>query len=293
MAPGRPKANMDWFKKSKDGLVSQQKKEIPDGLWTKCKSCNEIIYSRLLEEQLWVCPNCNFHFRIGAAKIIGLLLDEGQFEEYDATLSSQDPLTFRDSKKYPDRIRDSQVKTELMDAIVCGLGAIDRVPISFAVMDFDFMGGSMGSVVGEKVARAIERAIEREIPLVVVSCSGGARMQEGILSLMQMAKTSALLAILAKKKLPFISVLINPTTAGVMASYASLGDIIIAEPKALLGFAGPRVIQQTIGQDLPEGFQSSEFFLDHGFLDIIAERKDLRRTISLCLQYTYNRPSKG
>ena len=280
---------MDWFKKSKDGLVSQQKKDIPDGLWTKCKGCSEVIYSRTLQENLWVCPSCNYHFRISARKIIELLLDGGRLEEHDTNLTSKDPLNFRDSKKYTDRVKMSIQKTGMKDAVICGLGSVDGIAVSFAVMDFAFMGGSMGSVVGEKVARTIERSIEREIPLVIVSCSGGARMQEGILSLMQMAKTSALLAVLARKKIPYISVLINPTTAGVMASYASLGDIIIAEPKALLGFAGPRVIQQTIGQELPEGFQSSEFFLEHGFLDIISERKDLQRNLSLCLQYTYNR----
>jgi len=282
---------MDWFRKSKDGLVSQQRREIPDGLWTKCKGCGEIVYTRVLKEALWVCPSCSYHFRISAGVIIELLLDEGKFEEFDPDMSSEDPLEFRDSKKYTERIEESQEKTGLKDAVICGIGAVDSLPVSFSVMDFEFMGGSMGSVVGEKIARAIERAIDREIPLVVVSCSGGARMQEGILSLMQMAKTSALLAVLAQKKLPYISILVNPTTAGVMASYASLGDIIIAEPKALLGFAGPRVIQQTIGQDLPENFQSSEFFLEHGFLDVISERKDLRRTLSLCLQYTYNRPA--
>jgi acetyl-CoA carboxylase carboxyl transferase subunit beta len=280
---------MDWFKKSKAGLVSQQKKDIPDGLWTKCKGCGEVVYSRTLQENLWVCPSCNYHFRVDAHKFIEILLDDGKLEEYDSDLSSKDPLNFRDSKKYPDRVKASIQKSGMKDAVICGLGAIENIPVSFAVMDFVFMGGSMGSVVGEKVARTIERAIEREIPLVVVSCSGGARMQEGILSLMQMAKTSSLLAVLARKKIPFISVLTNPTTAGVMASYASLGDIIIAEPKALLGFAGPRVIQQTIGQELPEGFQSSEFFLEHGFLDIISERRDLRKNLSLCLQFTYNR----
>lgn len=284
---------MDWFRKSKQGLVSQQKKEIPDGLWTKCKGCGEVVYTKVLDENLWVCPNCNYHFRINARKIIDLLLDNGEIETYDENLVSLDPLSFRDSKKYTDRIKASQSKTGLKDGIVSGYGNIDGIKVSFAVMDFTFMGGSMGSVVGEVVARTIERALEKEIPLIIVSCSGGARMQEGILSLMQMAKTSALLALLAKKKIPFISILTNPTTAGVMASYASLGDIIIAEPKALLGFAGPRVIQQTIGQDLPEGFQSSEFFLEHGFLDIITERKDLRRNLSLCLSYTYNQPAQG
>ena len=279
---------MDWFRKSKNGLVTQKKKEIPDGLWTKCKGCGEVIYSRVLQESIWVCPSCNYHFRVSSKKLIDLLLDDGRLEEFDSELASKDPLNFRDSKKYPDRIKASQLKTGTKDGLICGIGAVDSIPVSFAVMDFAFMGGSMGSVVGEKIARTIERAIDRRIPLVIVSCSGGARMQEGILSLMQMAKTSALLAILAKAKIPYISVLINPTTAGVMASYASLGDIIIAEPKALLGFAGPRVIQQTIGQELPDGFQSSEFFLEHGFLDIISERKDLRRNLGLCLRYTYD-----
>ncbi len=279
---------MHWFRKSKEGLVSQQKKEIPDGLWTKCKACGEVVYSRVLQESLWVCHNCGYHFRINSRKVIELLLDDGRIEEFDANLDSQNPLNFRDSKKYPDRIKASQEKTGMRDGVISGLGAVDGIPVSFAIMDFTFMGGSMGSVVGEKVARAIERSIERSIPLIIVSCSGGARMQEGILSLMQMAKTSALLAVLDRKKLPFISILLNPTTAGVMASYASLGDVIIAEPKALLGFAGPRVIQQTIGQELPEGFQSSEFFLEHGFLDIISERKDLRSTLSLCLHFMFD-----
>ena len=284
---------MDWFRKSKDGLVSQERKEIPDGLWTKCQGCGEVVYSRTLQESFWVCPSCNYHFRVNSRKMIELLLDDGRLEEFDTALSSLDPLSFRDSKRYPDRIAASKENTGLADAVVCGFGAVESIPVSCAVMDFAFMGGSMGSVVGEKISRTIERAIDREIPLVIVSCSGGARMQEGILSLMQMAKTSALLALLAKKRLPFVSILTNPTTAGVMASYASLGDIIIAEPKALLGFAGPRVIQQTIGQELPEGFQSSEFFLEHGFLDIISERKELRHTLSLCLQYTYNSPRPG
>ena len=276
---------MEWFKKPKNGLVSQQKKEIPDGLWTKCESCGEIIYVKELEKNLWVCHRCNFHFRIKSKDYIELLLDQGKLEEYDNNLISTDPLKFKDSKKYPDRIRDSRKKTGLNDAVIVGIGKIENREVSFAVMDFGFIGGSMGSVVGEKVARAIERSLERKIPLLIVSCSGGARMQEGILSLMQMAKTSGLLAKLYDANIPFISVLTNPTTAGVMASYASLGDVIIAEPKALLGFAGPRVIQQTIGQELPPGFQSSEFFLEHGFLDKIVERKDLKKTVSLLLEY--------
>jgi len=276
---------MEWFKKTREGIVGGEKKEIPKGLWTKCESCGEIIFVRELEKNLWVCPKCNYHFRIRFKDYLELLLDPGEWKEYDKNIVSADPLRFKDSKRYPDRIRDARKKTELSDAVVCGTGKIGGREASIAVMDFSFIGGSMGSVVGEKIARAIERSLERKLPLIIVSCSGGARMQEGILSLMQMAKTSALLAQLQKKNLPFISVLTNPTTAGVMASYASLGDVIIAEPKALLGFAGPRVIAQTIGQELPPGFQSSEFFLEHGFLDMICERKELRRTINLLLEY--------
>ena len=276
---------MEWFRKAKEGLIPQRKKEIPDGIWIKCDSCGEIIYRNELEKNLWVCSKCDHHFRIKSKDYVKLILDDGQLAEYDADLVALDPLEFKDSKRYPDRIQDSQKKTDLKDAIVTGIGKIDGQEVSFGVMDFGFIGGSMGSVVGEKVARAIERSLEKRIPLVIISCSGGARMQEGILSLMQMAKTSALLAKLYDQNIPFVSVLTNPTTAGVMASYASLGDVIIAEPKALLGFAGPRVIQQTIKQDLPPGFQSSEFFLEHGFLDIISHRKDLKKNISLILEY--------
>jgi acetyl-CoA carboxylase carboxyl transferase subunit beta len=276
---------MEWFRKAKEGLARQEKKEIPDGLWSKCSSCGEIIYTKQLESNYWVCTNCNYHFRISSAKYIKILLDDGRLEEYDVNLESLDPLHFKDSKKYVDRVKGAQTKSGLKDAIIAGIGSIDSIKISFAIMDFEFIGGSMGSVVGEKVARSIERAIELKMPLIIVSCSGGARMQEGILSLMQMAKTSALLAVLAEKGLPFISILTNPTTAGVMASYASLGDVIIAEPKALLGFAGARVIKETIGQDLPPGFQSSEFFLEKGFLDKIVERGQLRDTLALLLKY--------
>ncbi len=276
---------MEWFRKAKEGLIPQRKKEIPDGIWIKCDSCGEIIYRKELEKDLWVCSKCDHHFRIKSKDYINLILDDGKLTEYDTYLVATDPLEFKDSKKYPDRIKGSQKKTDLKDAIVTGIGKIDGGEVSFGVMDFGFIGGSMGSVVGEKVARAIERSLERRIPLVIISCSGGARMQEGILSLMQMAKTSALLAKLYNQNTPYISVLTNPTTAGVMASYASLGDVIIAEPKALLGFAGPRVIQQTIKQDLPPGFQSSEFFLEHGFLDVISHRKDLKKNISLILEY--------
>ncbi len=278
---------MEWFRKAKPGLVSQEKRNIPEGLWTKCDSCGEIIYTKKLEALLWVCSKCNYHFRISSRKYIDIILDGGRLDEYDNNLASTDPLKFKDSKKYPDRLKAAQDKAESIEGVISGIGEIDGRSVSFAIMDFSFIGGSMGSVVGEKIARAIERALKQRLPLIVVSCSGGARMQEGILSLMQMAKTSALLALLAERKIPFISVLTNPTTAGVMASYASLGDVIIAEPKALLGFAGPRVIQQTIGQELPEGFQSSEFFLEKGFLDVIVERKDLRDTLIKLLRYLW------
>jgi acetyl-CoA carboxylase carboxyl transferase subunit beta len=275
----------EWFKKIKEGITPGDKKDIPGGLWTKCTDCGEIVYVKALESNLWVCTKCNFHFRIKGRDYITLLLDEGKLEEYDLNLVSADPLKFKDSKRYPDRVRESIKKTELNDAIITGIGQVTGIKVSFGVMEFGFIGGSMGSVVGEKVARAIERSSAQRIPLVIVSCSGGARMQEGILSLMQMAKTSALLARLHQEKIPYVSILTNPTTAGVMASYASLGDIILAEPKALLGFAGPRVIRQTIGQELPPGFQSSEFFLEHGFLDKIVERKDMRGILSLVLRY--------
>ena len=280
---------MAWFRKDKTGLAQQEKKNIPEGLWTKCESCGEIVYGKKMEELLWVCPSCDNHFRISSQRYIDILLDNGQLEQYDAELTSKDPLKFKDSKKYPDRIKAAQLKTGKKEGVTSGFGTIDGMKISFAIMNFEFIGGSMGSVVGEKIARAIERAINHEVPLIVISCSGGARMQEGILSLMQMAKTSALLAVLAEKKIPYISILTNPTTAGVMASYASLGDVIIAEPKALLGFAGPRVIQQTIGQDLPEGFQSTEFFLEKGFVDKIVNRKELRSTVIRLLRYMWSK----
>jgi len=276
---------VEWFKKAKTGIISQEKKDIPEGLWTKCPDCGDVIYSKELEKNLMTCLNCEYHFKFAARRYIGLLLDDGLLEEHDEALISGDPLRFKDSKKYPDRIRAAQKKTGQNDAVISGLGRMDGREVSIALMDFSFIGGSMGSVLGEKIARTIERATERQIPLIILSCSGGARMQEGILSLMQMAKTSALLARYDRVRKPYISILTNPTTAGVMASYASLGDVIIAEPKALLGFAGKRVIQQTIGGDLPPGFQSSEFFLDHGFLDRIVHRKDLKSTVSSLIEY--------
>ena len=278
---------MEWFRKSKSGVVAQEKKNIPEGLWHKCESCGEIVYSKKMEQYHWVCPSCNFHFRISCRKYIALLLDDGALEEYDNNLQSTDPLKFKDSKRYTDRLKAANQKSGDAEGLVAGIGKIGGVELSFAIMDFSYIGGSMGSVIGEKVARAIERSIDRRIPLIILSCSGGARMQEGVLSLMQMAKTSGLLAVLAEKRIPFISVLTHPTTGGVMASFAALGDVIIAEPKALLGFAGPRVIKQTIGQDLPEGFQSSEFQLAKGFIDRIVDRKDLRPTIVSLLNFMW------
>jgi acetyl-CoA carboxylase carboxyl transferase subunit beta len=278
---------MIWFKKRNSKLTSQQLKDIPEGLWIKCDSCGEIIYKKKLDRNLWVCPNCNFHFKVTSDYYLKIILDEDTFEIFDENIRSTDPMKFKDRKKYSDRIKACSNKLSITEAVVVGLGKIDNIPVSIGVMDFRFIGGSMGSVVGERVARAIERAIDERIPLVIISASGGARMQESILSLMQMAKTGALLSKLDDAGLPYISVLTNPTTAGVMASYASLGDIIIAEPKALLGFAGPRVIQQTIGEELPPGFQSSEFFREHGFVDKVVPRAELRKTIAQTLRYLY------
>ncbi len=276
---------MEWFRKKSRDLAAGEKKDIPDGVWTKCKGCGEIITVISLKKNFWTCPKCDYHFRISSADYINLILDDGLLEEYDANLTSADPLVFKDTKRYMDRIAEARKKTGVNDAVICGIGKIDGRDVSFAVMEFAFIGGSMGSVVGEKVARAIERSLQRKIPLIIISCSGGARMMEGVFSLMQLAKTSALLARLDKMKIPFISILTNPTTAGVMASYASLGDVIIAEPQALLGFAGPRVIAQTIGGELPPGFQSSEFFLEHGFLDSIVHRSKMRKTVVTLLDY--------
>lgn len=276
---------MAWFKKEREPLSSESRREMPEGVWIKCDGCAEIVYQKELEKNFLVCPLCRYHFKVPASRYIELLTDLHSWTEHDSELMSTDPLEFKDTKRYPERIATALKKSGLNDAVVCGMASVDGRRISLAVMDFNFIGGSMGSVVGEKIARAIERAIETPCPLIIVSCSGGARMQEGIYSLMQLAKTSALLAQLQDEGEPYISILTHPTTAGVMASYASLGDVIVAEPKALLGFAGPRVIQQTIGQELPEGFQSSEFFLEHGFLDRIIDRSQMRRTVSLLLEY--------
>jgi len=277
---------MGFFTRSKQNISpDSQKRDTPDGQWIKCSACDEIINVKQLELHSWVCHKCNHHFRIGSKEYIELLLDEGTFKEYDKKMRSADPLNFQDTKKYTDRINSAIKKTGLNDAVRTGIGKIDGKKVSFACMDFKFVGGSMGSVVGEKISRAIDRAYEQKIPMILISQSGGARMMEAAFSLMQMAKTSARLARLADANLPYISILTDPTTGGTTASYAMLGDINIAEPNALIGFAGPRVIKETIGRDLPEGFQKSEFLLEHGFVDIIVERKDLKSKLSQIIDY--------
>ncbi len=277
---------MDWFKRAKQGLIPQKKKEIPD-LWVKCDACGEIIYKRQLERQSYVCANCGFHFRIKAGDYIKLLIDEGTFSEFHADIKPMDFLKFKAKKKYADQLKEAARKTNSLDAIRTGFGNINGRTVVFGVMDFNFIGGSMGSVVGEKIALAIDRAVERRVPLVIVSASGGARMMEGALSLMQMAKTASRLTRLSEAGLPYISILTDPTTGGVTASFAMLGDVNIGEPGALIGFAGPRVIKQTIGEDLPEGFQRAEFLLEHGFLDAVVKRTELKQEITKILDVLY------
>lgn len=271
---------MPWFKRSKQNIDPEtQKKELPDGLWEKCPSCGEIIHKKQLELNYWTCLKCDYHWRIGSKEYISFLLDKGTFKELDKKMRSADPLNFTDTKKYTDRIADTIKKIDLYDAVRTGVGKIEGMDVAIGCMDFEFIGGSMGSVVGEKLARVIDRSYKDKIPLIIISRSGGARMMEGAYSLMQLAKISARLTKLAEASIPYISVLTDPTTGGTTASYAMLGDIHIAEPKALIGFAGPRVIKQTIGRDLPEGFQRAEFLLEKGFIDFISHRKDLRNNI--------------
>jgi len=275
---------MAWFKRSKENIAAEtQKRDLPEGLWTKCEECGEMIHKTELEQNLFTCTKCAAHFRVGSKEYISYLLDEDTFKEYDRKMRSADPLKFVDTKRYRDRIPEAIKKTGLYDAVRWGTGKLDEHSVVLAVMDFGFIGGSMGSVVGEKIGRAIDRAWKSKTPLIIVSASGGARMMEGALSLMQLAKTSAKLSRLADARVPYISVLTDPTTGGTTASYAMLGDVNIAEPGALIGFAGPRVIKQTIGKDLPPGFQRSEFLLEHGFLDLVVHRKDLKHTISRML----------
>ncbi|GAB4234106.1 MAG: acetyl-CoA carboxylase, carboxyltransferase subunit beta [Ekhidna sp.] len=276
---------MAWFKRQDKGILTktEDKKEVPDGLWYKTPS-GTIIHMRELKNNSYVCPDDDYHVRIGSKEYFEILFDNNKFTELDPDLSSGDPLKFVDTKKYPDRIKETQKKTQLKDAVRCATGKMNGLDITIACMDFAFIGGSMGSVVGEKIARAIDYAMKKKTPFLMISKSGGARMMEAGFSLMQMAKTSAKLALLSEKKIPYISLLTDPTTGGVTASYAMLGDFNIAEPGALIGFAGPRVIRETIGKDLPKGFQSSEFVLDHGFLDFIVDRRQLKSRLTMLLK---------
>lgn len=277
---------MGWFKRSKEGITTstKEKRETPEGLWEKCSNCKTIFSMDDLRNNFYVCDRCNHHERIGSEQYFEILFDEGKYKELNPRMSSADPLKFTDTKKYSERIKQSQEKTGLKDAIRTAIGEIDGHEIVIAAMDFKFIGGSMGSVMGEKISRAIDHAIKSECPFMIISKSGGARMMEAGYSLMQMAKVSGKLGQLAEKKLPYISFLTDPTTGGVTASFAMLGDINIAEPDALIGFAGPRVVRETIGRDLPDGFQTSEFVLEHGFLDYIVERPQLKETLALSLK---------
>ncbi|WP_420576064.1 acetyl-CoA carboxylase, carboxyltransferase subunit beta [Ekhidna sp.] len=276
---------MAWFKRQSKGILTktEDKKEVPDGLWYKTPS-GKIIHMRELKNNSYVCPDDDYHVRIGSKEYFEILFDNNKFTELDENLTSGDPLKFEDTKKYPDRIKATQKKTELKDAVRSATGKMNGISIVIACMDFSFIGGSMGSVVGEKIARAIDYSLKNKIPFLMISKSGGARMMEAGFSLMQMAKTSAKLALLSEAKIPYISLLTDPTTGGVTASYAMLGDFNIAEPEALIGFAGPRVIRETIGKDLPKGFQSSEFVLDHGFLDFIVDRRQLKTRLTTLLK---------
>ena len=267
---------MAWFNRSKTNIQDNKQKEMPDGLWTKCPKCNEVIYKKELEENYFTCTKCGNHFRIGSKEYINILFDEGTFVETNTEIISDDPLEFVDSKPYSQRLEIMYKKTGLNDALTTGHGEIYGKVVSFGCMNFNFIGGSMGSVVGEKFFRAAQYSIQNRVPLIIISATGGARMQEAALSLMQMAKTSAILAELGEAGLPFISILTDPTTGGVSASFGMLGDVNIAEPEALIGFAGPRVIEQTIKRKLPAGFQRSEFLLEHGFIDLIVNRKELK-----------------
>ncbi len=276
---------MALFSKKKYATVKVRKRDIPDGLWLKCPSCNEMIFKQDLDERHGVCPRCNYHFQLGRKERIALLSEPNSFEEWDADLYSKDALGFTGTASYQAKLEENIKKTGFPDAISCGRAHLGSHPIALAVMDFDFLGASMGSVVGEKVTRLIERATAQRLPVIISCASGGARMYEGMLSLMQMAKTSAAVARHAQAGLPYLTLLTHPTMAGVMASYATLGDVILAEPGALIGFAGPRVIKETTQQNLPEGFQRAEFLLKHGLIDMVVPRLDLRQTIIKLLDY--------
>jgi acetyl-CoA carboxylase carboxyl transferase subunit beta len=275
---------MTWFSKDKKPLEPPKVKRVQtEGLWVKCEGCKQTLWKKDLERNLYCCPKCDYHFKMGSRDRLEMLFDDGRYLEHDAHLRSSDPLAFRDTKPYRDRLREAEHKTGMTDAILTGEGLLADRPTIISAMEFRFIGGSMGAVVGEKIARAIDRAIAQKFPLIIVSCSGGARMMEGAISLMQMAKISAALARLDEAGLPYLSVLTNPTTGGVTASYAMLGDLNIAEPGALIGFAGPRVIEQTIRQKLPEGFQRAEFLMAHGMLDAIVPRKEMKAFLAKTL----------
>jgi acetyl-CoA carboxylase carboxyl transferase subunit beta len=277
---------MAWFRKDKKPLKAQDRRDVPTDVFDKCKGCGEILYRERLAQNLNVCPNCGHHLRVSAHAYVSILLDGGTFEELDPDLRAADPLTFTDLKPYPGRIAAAEAKGK-NEALVSGRGKLDGIAVVLAVMDFDYIGGSMGSVVGEKIARAGRVALDKKSPFIIVSASGGARMQEGIFSLMQMAKTSTVLARLHEAGIPFVSILTHPTTGGVTASYAMLGDVNLAEPGALIGFAGPRVIEETIKQELPDGFQRAEFLQRHGMVDRVVDRRELKEMIATILRHQY------
>ncbi|MFN4087285.1 MAG: acetyl-CoA carboxylase, carboxyltransferase subunit beta [Spirosomataceae bacterium] len=280
---------MSWFKRTDKGIQTptELKREVPDGLWYQCSNCKNIMHTREHKHNAFTCIHCNYHEKIGSEAYFQLLFDEGAYFELDADMKSADPLHFVDTKAYPDRLRATEAKSGLKDAVRTAHGKMNGVAITISCMDFGFIGGSMGSVVGEKIARGIDHALKTKTPFLMISKSGGARMMEAGFSLMQMAKTSAKLALLSEAKIPYISLLTDPTTGGVTASYAMLGDFNIAEPGSLIGFAGPRVIKETIGKDLPKGFQTAEFVLEHGFLDFIVDRKDLKDKLASLLKIIY------
>jgi len=276
---------MAWFRKDNKPLKAEDRRDMPSDVFDKCAGCGEILYAEKLAQNLQVCPSCGHHFRVAAEKYIDIFLDDGSFEEIDRNIGSTDPLGFRDLKPYAERLEAAEAKVGRKEAVLAGTGTLEGMGVTVAVMDFRFVGGSMGSVVGEKIARAGRMALDRKQPLIVVSASGGARMQEGIYSLMQMAKTSAVLARLHEAGLPYIAVLTDPTTGGVTASHAMLGDVNLAEPGALIGFAGPRVIEETIRQELPDGFQRSEFLLEHGMVDRVVDRRKLKSEVATLLRH--------
>jgi acetyl-CoA carboxylase carboxyl transferase subunit beta len=277
---------MAWFRKDKKPLTARDRRDVPQDVFDKCPACGEILYRERLAQNLNVCPTCAHHLRIAAEAYLSILLDSETFEELDADLRAADPLEFQDLKVYPERIADAEAKGKA-EAVITGTGEIDAIPVAIAIMDFGFIGGSMGSVVGEKISRAAKVALKARAPLIVVSASGGARMHEGIYSLMQMAKTSAALAQLHEAGLPFVSIVTDPTTGGVTASFAMLGDVNLAEPGALIGFAGPRVIEETIKQELPQGFQRAEFLLDHGMVDRVVDRRELKESVARILRHQF------